>query len=498
MSTATPEHAAPPAGPLKLTQIGGNGDARLGGSLAPPGSAAVSGSASNVARPPPSARPGSSIDYELFLDCVHCGLCTASCPTYVETGNENDSPRGRIYLMRAVRDGRLDLNHDVRRHLELCLDCRACETACPSGVQYGKLIEPFRVEMEHVDIERRGEAGPAKSHDWFHKYILFGLFPYPDKLRRALVPARIAQLLGLEWLLVQTGLWRLLPSRLGRMATLLPRLEKPAPPLPAFLAAKGRRRARVALFTGCVGDALFRQTNWATARVLQENGCDVVVPQDQVCCGAIHFHGGASDPAREMADSNVAAFDASGVDAIIVNVAGCGSMLKDYGHHWQGTGDQGQGAGDSGQAGREVFAAKIRDVSEFLDQLGLIQPPGEIRLTATYHDACHLVHAQKVREQPRNILKKVPGLKLVELAESDLCCGAAGTYNLTEPEMAERLARRKLDNIRRTGARVVITGNAGCLLQIAREARMQGQTLKILHPMEILDLSYRRESVKFS
>jgi glycolate oxidase iron-sulfur subunit len=474
MTTATPESpAAPPpaAVPLKLTQISSNGAARTGG----------------------------SIDYELFLDCVHCGLCTASCPTYVETGNENDSPRGRIYLMRAVRDGRLELTSDVRRHLETCLDCRACETACPSGVQYGKLIEPFRVEMEST-----GDAAAAKSHDWFHKYILFGLFPYPDKLRKTLLPARIAQRLGLEWLMVQTGLWRLLPSRLGRMATLLPTLERPAPPLPAFMAAKGRRRARVALFTGCVGDAMFRQTHWATARVLQENGCDVVVPGGQVCCGAIHFHGGAAGPAREMADANVQAFAATGVDAIIVNVAGCGSMLKDYGHHWQVSGDRGQETGDRIQESgvrsredREAFAHKVRDVSEFLDHLGLIQPPGEIRLTATYHDACHLAHAQKVREQPRNILRKVPGLKLVDLPESELCCGAAGTYNLTEPEMAERLARRKLDNIRRTGARVVVTGNAGCLLQIAREARMQGETLKILHPMEILDLSYRREMVRF-
>jgi glycolate oxidase iron-sulfur subunit len=433
----------------------------------------------------------------------------------VETGNENDGPRGRIYLMRAVRDGRLELGRDVRRHLELCLDCRACETACPSGVQYGKLIEPFRVEMEQLSGDR-----PAKSHDWFHQYILFGMFPYPDKLRQALVPARWAQRLGLEWLLVQTGLWRLLPSRLGRMATLLPPLEKPVPPLPAFLPAKGRRRARVAMFAGCVGDALFRQTNWATARVLQENGCDVVVPQGQVCCGAIHFHGGSSEPARAMANANVRAFDASGVDAIIVNVAGCGSMLKDYGHHWQGSGFRVQGSGfrnqesasggrepteeekelgtgDSGQAGREAFAAKVRDVSEFLDSLGLIAPHGEIRVRATYHDACHLTHAQKVREQPRNLLRAIPGLTLVELPESELCCGAAGTYNLTEPEMAERLARRKLDNIRRAGAQVVITGNAGCLLQIAREARMQGQKLKIVHPMELLDLSYRRESLSF-
>lgn len=450
---------------------------------------------------PGTSRPGGSLDEELLLDCVHCGLCTASCPTYVETGNENDSPRGRIYLMRAVRGGRLDLTKEVRRHLELCLDCRACETACPSGVQYGKLIEPFRVEMEHAG---NGAIGPAKTNDWFHRYILFGLFPYPERMRKALIPARIAQMLGIERLMFATGLWRLLPSRLGRMATLLPKLEKQPPPLPSFFAAKGRRRARVALFTGCVGDAMFRQTNWATARVLQENGCDVVVPEGQVCCGAIHFHAGSSEPAREMADTNAKLFDPASVDAIIVNVAGCGSMLKDYGHHWHSVGQasclphDGDAPTEPLQSAREQFASKVRDVSEFLDQLGLIPPTGEIKVTATYHDACHLVHAQRVREQPRNLLKKVPGLKLVELAESDLCCGAAGTYNLTEPEMAERLARRKLDNIRQTGARLVITGNAGCLLQIAREARMQGEVLKIMHPMDILDLSYRREKLQFS
>jgi glycolate oxidase iron-sulfur subunit len=462
-------HARPPE-PIPLTQIG---------SL--PGA------------PPDSSRLGGQIDYELFLDCVHCGLCTASCPTYVETGNENDSPRGRIYLMRAVRDGRLEMNHEVRRHLELCLDCRGCETACPSGVQYGKLIEPFRVSMEQH--QRAESGGGGKADDWFHRYILFGLFPYPEKLRQSLRPARIAQKLGLDRLLIATGLWRLLPPRLGRLVTMLPPLEGPLPPLPEFLAAKGRRRARVALFTGCVGDVLFRHTNWATARVLQENGCDVVVPQNQACCGAIHFHAGSSEPAREMADTNAAAFDADGVDAIVVNVAGCGSMLKDYGHHWHA--EREPAAAGQQQAARERFASKVRDVNEFLGQLGLIDPPGEIRLTATYHDACHLAHAQRVREEPRTLLKKIPGLKLVELAESDLCCGAAGTYNLTEPEMAERLAARKLANIRATGARVVVTANAGCLLQIAREARMQGEALKIVHPMDLLDLSYRRESVQF-
>jgi glycolate oxidase iron-sulfur subunit len=432
--------------------------------------------------PATTHNPGAGIDYGLFLDCVHCGLCTASCPTYVELGDENDSPRGRIYLMRAVTDGRLELNQHVRGHLELCLDCRACETACPSGVQYGKLIEPFRLAMEKIPTDR------PKAGDWFHRYLLFGLFPYPQRMALALAPARVAQWLRLDRLLVATGLWKLLPQRLGRMATLLPPLEKSLPQLPEHLPAKGTRRAKVALFTGCVGDAVFRGTNWATARVLQENGCDVVIPRNQACCGAIHFHAGSGEPARQLADSNVNAFDLDDVDAVIVNVAGCGAMLKDYGHHWE----------DEGTEARKRLAAKVKDISEFLDELGLVPPPGEIRATATYHDACHLNHAQRVREQPRNLLRQIPGLKLRELAESDLCCGAAGTYNLTQPDMADRLGERKLRNILDTGAQVVVTANAGCLMQIAREARMRGHVLKVVHPIDLLDLSYRQESLRIS
>ena len=424
-----------------------------------------------------AVNPGSAIDYELFLDCVHCGLCTASCPTYVELGNENDSPRGRIYLMRAVTDGRIGLTEGVRRHLELCLDCRACETACPSGVQYGKLIEPFRVAME-ASAEKR-----PKSADWFHRWILFGIFPYPERMRLALAPARLAQRFGLVGFVERIGLLRLLPRRLRQLVDMLPPPRKTEPPLPEFLPAKGTRRARVALFTGCIADVLFRSTHWATARVLQENGCDVLVPRDQVCCGAIHFHAGSSEPAQVLADKNLAAFNPDDVDAIIVNVAGCGAMLKDYGHHWH----------DARQEARSRFAAKIKDVNEFLDQLGLVPPKGEIRATATYHDACHLGHAQKIREAPRRLLAQIPGLQLRDLPETELCCGAAGTYNLTEPEMAGRLSRRKLANIAKTGARLVLTANAGCLLQIGREARQQGQPLWVAHPIELLDRSYRGE-----
>lgn len=415
-----------------------------------------------------------NIQYDNFLDCVHCGLCTSSCPTYVETGNENDSPRGRIYLMRAVTDGRLDVTPQVQRHLDLCLDCRACETACPSGVQYGKLIEPFRVTMAETVTK-------SKSDDWFHRWILFGLFPHADRMQKALVPARLAQRLKLDVLAESLGLTRLLPPRLRQLVQMLPPLAAREPDFPALLPAKGPTRARVALFTGCVGDAVFRPTNWATARVLQENGCEVVIPPQQTCCGAIHFHAGVSAPAQALADQNLAAFDVDSVDAIIVNVAGCGSMLKDYGHHWD----------DAQRSARAAFAGKVRDVNEFLDDLGLIPPQGAVPRHVTYHDACHLAHAQQVRDAPRRLLAQIPELTLVELNESELCCGAAGTYNLTEPEMAERLGQRKIRNIQATGARWVATANAGCLLQIGRQAKQLGEQIKVVHPIELLDMSYQ-------
>lgn len=426
-------------------------------------------------------RMGASIDYDKFLDCVHCGLCTAACPTYLETGDENNSPRGRIYLMRAVTDGRLELTDAVTRHLDLCLDCRSCETACPSGVQYGRLIEPFRVEM------RQPSPGVAAPRGWFERWVLYGLFPYPRRLRWTLIPAAIAQWLRLDQFAERMGLLNLLPEPLRRMHRLLPRLRFREPALPSVLPAIGPRRARVALFTGCVADALFHHVNWATARVLQQNGCDVLVPQSQVCCGAIHYHSGAGEPAVQLAKRNLAAFPLDDLDAVIVNVAGCGSMLKDYGHmaHEVAAEDD-----DLHRAcGR--FAGKVRDVSEFLDDLGLLPPTHPVTLTATYHDACHLCHAQKVREQPRHLLSQVPGLKLVPLAESDICCGAAGSYNLTEGEMADRLANRKISHIRDSGADVVLSGNAGCTLQMQSALRDAGLNIPVVHPLEVLDWSYR-------
>lgn len=424
---------------------------------------------------------GSGVDYAKFLDCVHCGLCTSACPTYLETGNENDSPRGRIYLMRAVTDGRVPMSDTLARHLDLCLDCRSCETACPSGVQYGRLIEPFRVDMRGQ--ERSNGADPG---GWFQRWILYGLFPYPGRLRLALWPARMAQVLRLDRLLEWSGLLRLLPEKLRQMQSLLPPLRARGPRLPELLPAIGERRARVALFTGCVADAMFHHVHWATARVLQANGCDVLIPRSQTCCGAIHYHSGASEPALERAATNAAAFDNDDVDAVIVNVAGCGSMLKDYGHV----------VGELRAAEPQLierlsaFAGKVKDVSEFLMELGPVVPRNPVNLKATYHDACHLVHAQKIRDQPRTLLEMIPGLELVPLAESEICCGAAGSYNLTEPEMAGRLGRRKAEHILATGAAAAVCGNAGCALQIQAQLKAAGADLPVLHPVELLAQSY--------
>lgn len=431
----------------------------------------------NIPSTQATSNPGAGIDYRRFLDCVHCGLCTASCPTYLETGDENEGPRGRIHLMRSVTDGRLELSPTVREHLDNCLDCRACETACPSGVQYGRLIEPFRIGME-----QQSAMGLGKGPDFFHRWVLFWLFPYPSRLRAALWPARIAQQLGVLRLAQALGMTRLLPATMQSLLSMLPPAKRATPRLPERLPAIGPRRATVALFTGCVADAMFRHTHWATARVLQRNGCDVIIPRTQSCCGAIHYHGGASAPALQCANDNVAAFNLSDVDAVIVNVAGCGAMFKDYSHHWPN---------DVGQAERIALGNKVKDVHEFLDALGLIPPTGEINRIATYHDACHLAHAQKIREAPRRILQSIPGLILRDLPEGDLCCGAAGTYNLTHPQMSQQLQSRKLTAIESTGASLVLTANAGCLLQITRGATVNRDRFWIGHPMDLLDMSYQ-------
>lgn len=422
-----------------------------------------------------TTNPAAGIDQDLFLRCVHCGMCTSSCPTFSELGDENDGPRGRIQLMRMVAEGKAELSDRMKRHLEVCLDCRACETACPSGVHYGRLIEPFRLAVKQADTR------PEVKYDWFREIILFQLFPYADRMRHLLGPVRLMQRLGLFDLAERMGLMNLIPGRLGRMVPLLPPPVKPGPKLPRFLPAAGRKRARVAFFVGCVADAMFRPTHWATLHVLQQNGCDVIIPPEQGCCGAIHFHAGDSRGARKMADANLVAFELDRYDAIVVNHGGCGAMMKEYGLHWH----------DGLQPHREKFAAKVKDINEFLDELGMIPPTGRIDAVATYHDACHLAHAQGIMAAPRRLLAAIPGLEIRDLPESSMCCGSAGTYNLNEADMSDRLAKRKIDNIVSTGANIVLASNAGCLLQIQREVRRRKLPITVMHPMDLLEMSYR-------
>jgi glycolate oxidase iron-sulfur subunit len=423
------------------------------------------------------AKHDAGIDYELFLDCVHCGLCTSACPTYVELGTEMDSPRGRIYLMRAVTDGRLDLTAEVQRHLDLCLDCRACESACPSGVQYGKLIEPFRVHMQQTMPE-------ARRLPLWQRLLLFHITPYAWRTRLALLPARFFQWTRLDRLAEKIGLLRLLPAGLRQLHAMLPRLQPGHGKLPAMLPAEGTRRARVALFTGCAGDAFFPQTTLNTVRVLQRNGCEVLVPRGQVCCGALHYHSALEAPAKQFAEANCNVFRPGDVDALIVNAAGCGAMLKDYAHLLHDS-----PAAKTGEA----MAAKVKDISEFLVQLGPVKPQHPLPIAkAVYHDACHLCHAQQIRKPPRQLLELIPGLQLLSLNESEICCGAAGSYNITEPEMAERLGERKAQNILDTGAEAVFAGNVGCLIQIGRYLRRHGKDLWVAHPVDALWASYSK------
>jgi len=427
---------------------------------------------------------GPAIDYELVLDCVHCGLCTSACPTYVENGHEADSPRGRIYLMRNVIDGQLPLDDTVKRHLDLCLNCRACETACPSGVQYGKLIEPFREYMGRLEPGRQ-----VRPLSRLQRWMLFHIFPSRLRTRLALASARIAQWTGLDWLMRKSGLLNLLPGRLRDMHGMLPRLHKHYGSLPEVLAAEGPRRARVGLFLGCVADAIYPETQVATARVLQKNGCEVWIPRTQQCCGALHYHSAMEGPARELAAKNLAAFGFTGpqleeLDAVIINAAGCGAMLKDYGHLLHDT--------EHAEAAQK-FVAKAKDVTEFLVELGPVKPTHPLPIRATYHDACHLRHAQQIASPPRKLLEMIPGLELVPLPESEICCGAAGSYNLTQPEMAGRLGDRKAARIQETGAQAVLMGNVGCLMQVARHLKAAAPDVWVAHTIDARWASYSGE-----
>ena len=437
--------------------------------------------------------------YERGLACVHCGLCLPACPTYVETGHEADSPRGRIQLMLGLAEGKIQASPVVRKHLDLCLDCRGCETACPSGVVYHELIEETR--------SRLASSQTPTLQGRVMQWLFFNVFIHPTRLKLALLPARILQKTGLYSLLRKSGLFNLLPSQLRKMEQMLPPTGPLWPTQPALIqhsafsiqrsslnpeprtlnpspqhsAPSTQHSISVGFFPGCIGSVLYDKVNQQAVELLAAGGANVQIPSLQGCCGAIHHHNGHHEPAREMAKRNIDAFcpkEGPGVDFIVTNIAGCGAMLREYDHLLRDDPLYAQRA-------RE-FSSRVRDISEMLVQLPL--PPARLPInqTATYHGACHLAHAQKVVSAPRQLLSRIAGLTLVPLPENDMCCGAAGTYNLTQPEMSSRLAERKLANILSTGASICLTGNVGCAMQIQSEAAARGINLKVLHPVELL------------
>ena len=409
---------------------------------------------------------------KLIDDCVHCGFCLPACPTYHSWGEEMDSPRGRIYLMKGLSDGKIALSGTVVQHFDACLGCMACVTACPSGVKYDVLIEEQRAEIE--------AARPRGLWDRLFRAMIFALFPHPTRLRAAAWLQLFYVKSGLRRLVRALRLPSLLPPRLAQLEKLMPEVSAAAlrTRLPASTPAQGTRRARVALLAGCVQRVYFPEVNAATIRVLAAEGCEVLVPPGQGCCGALSLHAGRDGEARELARALVAGFPAD-VDAVVVNAAGCGSHLKDLPRFL------------GGDAAAQAFAAKVRDITEFLAALPARARRNPVQIRAAYHDACHLRHAQRIVEQPRQLLRGIPGLQLVEIADPEQCCGSAGVYNLVQPQSAREIGERKVANVLDASPQLLVSANPGCTLQIQSILRDRGLTLRAAHPIEVLDASIR-------
>lgn len=411
-----------------------------------------------------------SLDLPELYQCVHCGLCLNQCPTYRALQLEPESPRGRIHLVKAAADGRIELNERFKDHLYLCLLCRACESACPSGVQYGHIAEAAR---EHL-----GPPGSELGRTVL-RFVFTQLLPYRRRLRFAFALLRLYQRTGLQRVLR----W-LLPERLRRMEELLPAIPpRFFTPHTGIAPAIGVRRAKVAMLDGCVMPLLFGDINAATVRVLRRNGCDVVFPSGQNCCGALNVHNGESIAAKQMARRNVDAFLDAGVDAIIVNAAGCGATMKEYGHLLRDDPDYRDKA--------QRFSSLVKDAAEFLADTGLVGELRPVDMTVTYQDPCHLAHGQRIRSQPRQLLKAIPGLKLVEMEGADRCCGSAGIYNLTHPGMSQHLLKEKMQAVAATGCAAIVAPNPGCMLQFRLGAGPGGHGLKVFHLMDLIDRAYR-------
>jgi glycolate oxidase iron-sulfur subunit len=457
----------------------------------------TSGVAPALAGQPPASRLK-----DVAKDCVHCGFCLPACPTYQLWGEEMDSPRGRIHLVSQVLDG-APLTPATAAHFDRCLGCMACMTACPSGVQYDQLIEAARGWTEHPDevpaatagTAQRGPAGPSpappaipparrSARDRVTRAAIFATFPYPGRLRALTAPLRLAQRTGADKWLARSGL----PAKVSPAADAALRLAPPAGArsagrLPERVSARGQRRAVVGMLTGCVQSVFYPQVNAATARVLASEGCDVVIPRDQGCCGALSGHSGRHAEAARFARAAIAAFERAGVDFIVVNSAGCGSAMKEYRRLL---------ADDDAWAARAAaLSSRVRDFAEILAQLGPAAPRHPVSVTAAYHDACHLGHAQRITRQPRDLLAGIPELRLVELPDAGTCCGSAGVYNLLQPQAARELGARKADAVLSSGASLIISANPGCTLQISAELASRGKSIATAHTAEILDISIR-------
>jgi glycolate oxidase iron-sulfur subunit len=411
-------------------------------------------------------------EYEDYSKCVHCGLCLNHCPTYRLWGREADSPRGRIRQMALVDQGRLELGRSFVTHIDRCLDCRACETACPSGVEYGKLVELARAQIE------QNYRRPWASR-WVRRLAYEKLLPFPNRIALLARAVRFYQVCGAETVARRSGLLRLIGVQ--DRAELLPRIDSEFffSRLGKTFPARGKRRARAAFFAGCVAQVTFTALNDATIRVLQANGCEVVVPAGQLCCGALAAHAGKRETARELARSNLTAFEREEADVVLTNAAGCGSTLKEYAHLFR--------EGEPTHPRALHFASKVKDVTEFLSELEITAPMKPLAARVTYQDSCHLGHGQRVREAPRKLLRAIPGLEFVEMPLADQCCGSAGVYNITEPKAAMALLKDKMQHTLETGARIIATANPGCILQLRAGTRLHRTGQEVLHVIELLD-----------
>jgi glycolate dehydrogenase iron-sulfur subunit len=398
----------------------------------------------------------------LYLDCIHCGLCLSSCPTYRVLGNEMDSPRGRIYLMRAFDEGRAKITDSFVEHMFRCLDCRACETACPSGVHFGHMME-----------EMRGKIVEERSAPWIARLVLKHVFPYPRRFHLASRMLQLYRASGVQTVIRKTGLLKQLAPRMAAAEALMPEVEmERGVKLGGHYPAEGKKQGTVAFFTGCVMNSMMGSINKSSVKLLNAAGYDVIVPGEQICCGALANHAGLRETAKDMARENLKAFPIGDLDAIIINAAGCGAMLKEYPLLIEGAGG---------------FSAKVKDISEFLASTRIFE-----RLTRPlnqrvgYDDPCHLIHGQGVKGEPRKLLKAIPGIKFVEIEGADQCCGSAGVYNITQNELSMEILDRKMEKLQKAQIEVLATGNPGCMFQFKYGAKKFGMRLEVVHPVELL------------